>query len=86
MVRNQEVSCFPTCFFPPASEHYLSPGVACAHGPSDGQTRLLVAMAFGVGVMALWRRSLVGSHGESLAVQTNSGWWFGTFLPSGNLT
>mmetsp|Transcript_27232 Transcript_27232/g.59376 ORF Transcript_27232/g.59376 Transcript_27232/m.59376 type:complete len:274 (-) Transcript_27232:68-889(-) len=28
-------------------------GVACAHGPSDGQTRLLVAMAFGVGVMAI---------------------------------
>ncbi|OLQ03326.1 Carnosine synthase 1 [Symbiodinium microadriaticum] len=28
-------------------------GVACAYGPSDGQTRLLVALAFGGGVMAI---------------------------------
>lgn len=31
----------------------LGCGVACAYGPHNGQTRLLVAMAFGVGVMAI---------------------------------
>ena len=28
--------------------------MACAYGPSDGQTRLLVALAFGGGVMVPW--------------------------------
>lgn len=49
------------------------PGVACAYGPNNGQTRLLVAMAFGVGVMVtrlpggvIWYPLMTGSfpHGH----------------------
>ena len=35
-------------------------GVACGHGASDGETRLVVALAFGIGILVL--AYTVGHH------------------------